>query len=126
MKKVTNQQLQQMINHHHEVWLELVKKVNDHSNEIENLKYPKEQNQVEAEQGRNLILKAGTTKPLSMANVEVQVCQSKGHMIMALERKVPNPDLPDPKSAFHQTMVSKQEILCIQCGMTLEEIRGGK
>gem|GEM_PF-3165288 len=111
--------------------LDLSRKVNDHSDQIHDLRYPPDRATpaLQPENERvvsNLILTTATQEPLSMANVERQVCRSAGHRISVLERQIPNTELPDPSKAFHHTTKLKQEILCLACGMTLDEIRGAK
>lgn len=74
----------------------------------------------------NQVAEILTKSESSMEIVRKRVCHINGHRIGILERQVPNQELPDPSKAFHRTTVVKQEVICLACGMTLEEIRTAK
>ena len=121
--------LLELLDKYHENLTDLSRKVNDHSDQIHDLRYPPDRAtpaaQPESERVFTNQMTAGTHGS-SLANVERQVCRSAGHRIGVLERHIPNTELPDPSKAFHHTTKLKQEILCLACGMTLDEIRGAK
>lgn len=107
---------------------EVAKKANDHGNEIYALQHPiaPGSDRVVSNEAMTLVQGQESTRPSSMEIVQKRVCFINGHRIGILERQVPNTELPDPSKAFHRTTVLKQEILCLACGMLLEEIRAAK
>lgn len=99
----------------------LLKKTNEHSNQIYMLERPANQ-----ETSGRVVQNQLTETPAKQSSTETvrsRVCHVNGHRIGVLERNVPNTELPELSRHHHNSTTLKQEVICLACGMTIEEIR---
>lgn len=106
--------------------MEVAKKANDQANEIYVLQNNLPGNRDRVVSNQMTAATESEPKTSSMQTVERRVCHVNGHQICQIDRQVPNTELADPSKAFHRTTITKQELICLHCGMTLEEIRTAK